>query len=147
MSDVIRYISLIEHNTRLLDLLTGNLPKHLEKEDFSGWQVTTIFYISCIYIKAVCSLSNINIQDHYALRNEINANKDLLSISKFYRHIEEASRDARYEGRKFSKDFIINIILPKFNKVRDCAATIIRQKGILNIIGVDIKPFLNRLSD
>ncbi len=146
MSDVNRYFHLIEHNVKLLDLLTGECPQHLENEDFSGWQVTVIFYISCIYIKAACCLFGINIQDHYALRKIINTEKDFLSISKFYRHIEEASRDARYEGRKFSKDFIINTILPKFNTIRDCIINIIKRKGINTVICVDIEPFLARLA-
>ena len=146
MNDALKYLNLIEHNVKLLDLLTGNKPRHLENEDFSDWQVTVIFYISCIYIKALCSLSNINIQDHYALRNEINTNKDLLPISKFYRHIEEASRDARYEGRKFQKNFIVNTILPKFNRIRDCAIDLLRKKGITDVSGVNIESLLSRLS-
>src|SRR5574341_1389160 len=111
MSDINRYFHLIEHNVKLLDLLTGYRPKHLEKEDFSGWEVTVIFY-----------------------------------ISKFYRNIEEASKDARYEGKKFSKIFMINTILPKFNIIRDCIINIIKRKGVNTVVSVDIEPFLARLA-
>ena len=145
MSNVNNYLNLIEHNVRLLELLTGIRPQHLEKEDFSDWRVTIVFYISCIYIKAACSLLGIDIQDHFTLHSIINTQKEFLPISKYYRHIEEASRDARYEGRKFDKNFITKRILPKFNEVRDCAVSLIKQKGVSNITGVDIKPFLDRL--
>lgn len=148
MEDVNRYFNLIKHNVNLLDLLTGDRPKHLKDEDFSDWQVTVIFYISCIYMKTVCSLFDIDIQDHYTLHSMINTRKELslYPISKDYRHIEEAARDARYEGRKFDKDYLIKRILEKYNKVRDCAVFIIRQKGINNVVHADIKPFLDRIN-
>ena len=98
-------------------------------------------------MKTVCSLFDIDIQDHYTLHSIINTRTDLslYSISKDYRHIEEAARDARYEGRKFDKDYLIKRILEKYNKFRDCAVFIIRQKGIDQVINADIKPFLDRL--
>ncbi len=129
MSSINNYLELIEHNSKLLDLITGTRPGHLIKEDFSDWQVTIIFYMSCIYLKAVCFLFGEDVQDHYTLRQKINTRKELYTIAKYYRHIEEASRDARYEGRKFDKDFIVKTILPKFNKVQDCAIAIIKNKG------------------
>lgn len=147
MEDVNRYFSLIKHNVNLLDLLTGDRTKHLKDEDFSDWQVTVIFYISCIYMKTVCSLFDIDIQDHYTLHSIINTRTDLslYTISKDYRHIEEAARDARYEGRKFDKEYLIKRILEKYNKVRDCAVSIIKQKGVGNVVYADIKPLLERL--
>lgn len=80
MEDVNRYFNLIKHNVNLLDLLTGDRSKHLKDEDFSDWQVTVIFYISCIYMKTVCSLFDIDIQDHYTLHSMINTRKELPCI-------------------------------------------------------------------
>ena len=65
---------------------------------------------------------------------------------KALKAIKEAARDARYEGREFDKDYLITRILEKYNKVRDCAVSIIRQKGINNVVHADIKPFLERLN-
>lgn len=80
-------------------------------------------------------------QDHQKLREIINTDqalKELWYIAKHYRHIEEASRDARYEGRKFSKEYIKERILPKFYKVRDCAVSIIKSKNISNVPVIDL---------
>lgn len=146
MNAVEKYSDLIRHNVRLLDLLTGERPGHLRDEDFSDWQVTVIFYISCVYIKTVCSLFNIDVQDHYTLHQIINTRKDvsLYQIAKYYRHIEEAARDARYEGRKFDREYLVERIIEKFDKIRDCAVSIIKQKGITDVINADIRPFFNR---
>jgi len=138
------YLSLIKHDLNLLDLLTGKLPAHLENEDFSDWEVTILFYINCIYLKAVCRLFGEDIQDHYSLRQIINTHNELTSIAKAYRHLEEDSRDARYEGRKFNKEYITKRLLPKFIQVRDCAVTIIKKNGITNAPSVDPTPFLTR---
>jgi hypothetical protein len=140
MGNIDKYLELIKHNSKLLDLITGNRPEHLTHEDFSDWQVTVMFYISCIYLKAVCTLHNIDIQDHHKLRETINTNqslKKLWNISKDYRHIEESSRDARYEGRKFDKNNIERL-LRKFYNVRDCAIGIIKDKGINNVPIIDL---------
>lgn len=141
MENIDKYLELIKHNSKLLDLITGSRPEHLTHEDFSDWQVTIIFYISCIYLKAVCLLHNIDIQDHHKLRETINTNqslKELWEIAKYYRHIKESSRDARYEGRKFKKEYLTGRLLKEFYIVRDCAVRIIKGKGIDNVPIVDL---------
>ena len=138
MENIDKYLELIKHNSKLLDLITGSRPEHLTHEDFSDWQVTVIFYISCTYLKAVCMLYGEDVQDHHKLRTIINTNKELWGIARPYRHIEESSRDARYEGRKFDKEYIEGRLLPKFYKVRDCAVGIIKGKGIDNVPIVDL---------
>ncbi len=145
MDNVDRYINLIKHNINLLDLLSGQLPGHLSEEDFSDWCVTIIFYILCIYMKAVCALMGEDVQDHYTLRQLINTKPELYNIAKFYRHIEEDSRNARYEGKTYNREYLLNRILPKFNTVRDCAINIIKKHGIVNIPAMDIKIFLDRI--
>lgn len=147
MSDITKYLNLIEHNSRLLDLITGTRPVHLKDDDFSDWQVTTIFYMSCIYLKAVCVLFGEDVQDHYTLRQLINTRKEIYEndIAKYYRHIEEASRDARYEGRKFDKVFIENRILPKFYRVRERAIKILKDNNVNDIPATNIDFLLSRL--
>ena len=110
MSNIPSYLKIIEHDFKLLDLLTGERPNHLKNEDFSDWEITIMYYITCIYLKAVCQLFDKDIQDHYTLKRQINTLPELIYISKSYRHLEEASRDARYEGRTF----LINILLKDY---------------------------------
>jgi len=143
-TNINNYLDLIKHDLNLIDLLTGTRPNHLTKEDFSDWQVTTLFYIDCIYLKAVCRLFGEDIQDHHALRQIINTRAELWNIAKAYRHLEEDSRDARYEGRKFDKAYISTRLMPKFMQVRDCAVALIKKNGIDNVPSVDPTSFLNR---
>ena len=147
MPTINQYFNLIQHNTKLLDLVTCNQVDHLLDEDFSDWQLTVIFYIACIYLKSSCFIIGIDVQDHASMRNILNTNKDLRSfwpVIKFYRHIEEASRDARYEGRKFTKEEFINKYIPKFNKVRDVAVNFIQKKNVSNVPVAEIEKFFKR---
>ncbi|MCG2712876.1 MAG: hypothetical protein L6416_11225 [Candidatus Omnitrophica bacterium] len=146
MDKIDSYFALIKHNVNLLDLLTSKQrPPHLVQEDFSDWCVTTIFYILCIYMKAFFTLMGKDVQDHYTLRQLINTTSELYAIAKYYRHIEEASRDARYEGKKYSKDYLIDRILLKFEKVSECIEKILRKHKVNNIPKIDIKSLLERI--
>lgn len=139
------YFKLIEHDLRLLELLTGKFPPSFEKEDFTDWIVTVLFYIACIYLKALFQFFGKNIQTHYALKEQLYDRAELFHIIKPYRHLEEASRDARYEGRTFPPEYIINRLYPKFRIVRDCVVEIFYKNGIRDIPAVEPLPLLRRL--
>lgn len=126
-----RYIQLAEHDIRLLALISNQDRKQSGTlEDFSDWKVTIIFYISCILMKAVCSLWGEDIQNHYMLRRIINERPELYSIARDYRKLEEASRDARYEGRTFEPAFIVQRVIPKFNSIRDQVFLLLNNAGV-----------------
>lgn len=144
MSDVSKYLKLVERDLKLFDLLTGTLPNHLESEDFSDWQVTNLFYIACLFLKSVCVLFGEDVQDHFTLRKILNNRKELYSIARNYRHLEEASRDARYEGRVFEKTYILVRLVPKFNSVRDCVVSLLLGNGIQDVPKIEVENFLNR---
>lgn len=144
MSDVEKYLKLVKHDFDLLDILTSKLPPHLSSENFSDWQVTNLFYMSCIFMKSACALLGEDVQDHFTLRQIINTRSELYSIARNYRHLEEASRDARYEGRVFEKDYILNRLVPKFNSVRDCIVDLLSQNSIQGIPSIDVEPFFKR---
>ena len=143
-SDVQKYLNLIQHDLKLFDLLTGELPSHLTQEDFSDWQVTNLFYIACIFLKSACALFGEDVQDHFTLRRIINERKELYLIAKNYRHLEEASRDARYEGRTFEKQYVLDRLVPKFNSVRDCIVDLLTKSNIQNIPTIEVESYLNR---
>lgn len=144
MSEASQYFDLITHDLKLFDLLTGKMPNHLAKEDFSDWQVTVLFYMACIYLKAACSFLGIDIQDHFTLRQVINNRKEFYSIARDYRHLEEASRDARYEGRRFEKPYIADRLIPKFTSVRDCMVDFLKQNNISDIPSIEVESLLSR---
>jgi hypothetical protein len=142
--EVNKYFEMIKHDFNTLDLLTSAPPKQLEKSDFSDWQVTLLFYISCVYVKSVLGSLGIDIENHYSLRREITANPELKPFYRKYRQLEEASRDARYEGRKFDRSHIIGIILPKYFIVRDCIVGVLKKRGFENVPILDPTPFFKR---
>jgi hypothetical protein len=146
MDKIDSYFALIEHNVNLLDLLTSKqYPPHLIQEDFSDWCATTIFYVLCIYMKIVFTLMGKDVQDHFTLRQLINTTPELYAIAKYYRHIEEASRDARYEGKKYTKDYLVERILFKFEKVRECIEKILKKNKLNTIPKINIKSLLERM--
>jgi len=138
------YFSLIIHNKNLLEVIALNIPDHLEGEDFSDWKVTLSFYIICIYVKTYLNLIGIDVQDHYTLKQHINTIDDLIPIAKNYRHIEEASRDARYEGRKYDDNYLTNRILPKYNQIRNKLIALLKKKysGAENVPNIKIENYL-----
>lgn len=112
-----KYFRLVEHDRDLLDLLSA-LPPHLINRDFSDWVVTTTFYITCIYMKAYFQTKGIDIQDHITIRKLINTDPTVVSIAYDYRKLEEASRDARYEGRTFDANKLKERVLSHYNRIR-----------------------------
>ncbi len=139
-----KYLALVSHDLKLFDLVTRLIPSSASKEDFSDWQVTILFYMACIFLKAACSLLGEDVQDHFMMRQIINNRQEFYSIAKAYRHLEEASRDARYEGRVFDKQYILDRLIPKFNSVRDCIVDLLKQKNISNIPSIEVEPLLKR---
>ncbi len=143
-SDTEKYLKLISHDLKLFDVLTGPGPAHMANEDFSDWQVTVLFYMACIFLKSACALLGEDVQDHFTLRQIINNRTELYSIARDYRHLEEASRDARYEGRTFDKSYIITRLVPKFNAVRDCVVKLLQINRVSSIPSVNLEQFLSR---
>lgn len=147
MTDQInKYIKLIENNSRFFDLITGRRLTNLNNADFSGWQVTTIFYISCIYFKTVAVVFEVDVRDHHSLRQMLNTEEEIWrgGIAKSYRYLEEASRDARYEGRAFTEKMIKERILFKFEKVKERAIYILEKNEITNVPDVNLRALFER---
>lgn len=145
MTDLSSYLDLVRHDLSLLDWITSPPPDHVAGEDFTDWHATILFYMACIYLKAVCQLFGEDVQDHYSLRLQINTRPELLAVAKQYRHLEEASRDARYEGRTFPPQYLCDRLLPKFYRVRDCAVELLEKHNVPEVPKVDPEPFLARL--
>jgi hypothetical protein len=117
--DVQKYLNLLGHDLRVLQLLSEAASRGKPPDDVSDWQVTILFYLACLYVKAVGCLYGKRFDDHISLRQWINSETDMLGIARDYRKLEEASRDARYEGRRSPKEAMVRVQIPRFETVRN----------------------------
>ena len=140
--EVQKYLDLLKHDLRVLHLLTQAAKSEDPPEDVSDWQVTLLFYLACIHVKTVAHLYGQRFDDHISLRGWINSEADMFAMAGEYRKLEEASRDARYEGRLFSPTSIEQVQLPRFEAVRDHVVSVLREKGITRITHIDPRQFL-----
>ena len=138
-ADVERYLKLVEHDLDTLALLSAQA--RITKRDVTDWKCTLLFYMACIFMKALGRLRGKELQDHYQIKQWINTTPDLLSVAKSYRKLEERSRDARYEGRLFSTDELKQAVR-WFVDIRDCVIGLLRAGGVVKIPTIDPAPHL-----
>ena len=138
--DVARYLRLIEHDLEVLKLLAG-AAKARGGVDVSDWKCTLLFYMACIYIKAFGRTQGKELQDHYNVKQWMNTTRELLPIAKPYRKLEERSREARYEGRKYDASEASQHAR-WFQEVRDGVVALLRSSGVANPPSVDPVSFL-----
>ena len=127
---------MVEHNLDVLRLLSESARRGTPATDVSDWKCTLLFYMACIYVKALGKLRNKDLQDHYDLRQWLNSTPDLILITRPYRKLEERSRDARYEGRRFSS-VEMKDSLRWFCEVRDRLSALLRAGGASPIPTID----------
>ena len=101
--DAQRYVDVARHHYDVFVLL-ASASRAADAVHSTDWQVVLLYYVLCIEVKALGSCRGKELQDHYAIKQWLNSEADLLSIAKTYRKAEEWSRDARYEGRDFTTD-------------------------------------------
>ncbi len=135
--DVVRYLELARHDAQVLDSLTEVAALKSPQQDVSDWQVTLLFYVCCISVKAVGRALGRSLHDHYEVRQFLNTEQRLLLIARPYRHIEEASRNARYEGERFDRAFFRNRLAPHFRAVWAKVVEVLTAEGVLSIGGMD----------
>ncbi|MCK6479496.1 MAG: hypothetical protein HUU06_06650 [Planctomycetaceae bacterium] len=140
-SDAEPYLRLVEHDLEALDLITAAARGRTPTVDVSDWQCTLVYYMACIYVKAVGRARGKDLQDHYQLKQWINTTTDLVPITRPYRKLEERSRDARYEGRRFTRPELIETI-GWFAQVRDHLVGVLKEEGVEGIPVVDPTRFV-----
>ena len=128
-----RYLRLIEHDREVLRHVTDG---PAAAGDASDWQITILYYILCLYMKALGSLRGLDFQDHYGVKQWLNSAPELLAIAKPYRKAEEWSRDARYEGRRFTVVEKARF-LGWFNAVRSCVIQLLTSEGVTDLPRID----------
>lgn len=133
LSDVPHYLQLVAHDLEVFKVISK---ANSGSADLSDWQCTLLFYMACIYVKALGRMRNKDLQDHYQLKQWLNETPDLVSITRSYRKLEDSSRDARYEGRKFNGDEMKRI-LRWFRDARDGLVALLKSGGATNAPVVD----------
>ena len=140
-----RYLGIAEHDYRVLCLLVeasnGSSSGASPSEDTTDWQVALLYYILCIEVKALASCRGGELQDHYTIKQWLNTETDVLSIAKYYRMAEEWSRDARYEGRCFTKEEMRRY-LEWFHKIHDHLGTLFTSEGLTVPSSIDTSVLL-----
>jgi hypothetical protein len=139
IGDVQPYLRLVEHDLEVLGLLTSAASK--SDKDVTDWQCTLLFYMACIYVKALGRLRNKDLQDHYQIKQWLNESPDLFPLIRSYRKLEDNSRDARYEGRVFTREEVSRL-LRWFADVRDGVVKLLRAGGVTKVPAVDPALFL-----
>jgi hypothetical protein len=141
IADSSRYLKLIQHDLDVLTTLAVAASRKSPPLDVSDWKCTLLFYMACIFMKALGRTRKRDLQDHYGIKQWINTDAELVSIARSYRKLEERSRDARYEGRMYSRDEL-NQAYRWFCDVRDHISKLLRTDGVGDITLIDPQPYL-----
>lgn len=135
------YSALATHDLDALRLLSVAASGQEPQVDVSDWKCTLMFYMACIKVKAAGMTRNVVLKDHYGLRQWINTTADLLPMTRPYRKLEEFSREARYEGRRFSASEL-QMALRWFFDVRDHIDGLLHAAGVTTVPVIDPSPYL-----
>ena len=115
------YIQQAAHN--------ANLASHLrqKKPDCLDWAATCLFYSAIHYVNAYLVKANIPIPKRHRSRNPkrpgrsniVQTSSTLSKIYFEYRHLDDESRDARYELQKPSKSDYDTFLISQLDKIRN----------------------------
>ena len=97
-----------------------------KRPDCLDWSVTCLFYAAVHYVNAYLRKFGIPIPRRHrgdkgepGRLNIVQSDPTLSSIYLEYRHLDDESRDARYELRKISVTDFDKFLLPKLNRISD----------------------------
>ena len=116
------YVAQAAHNTALADYLRKECPDCLD------WAATCLFYAAVHYVNAYLRKSGIAIPRRHrgseknkteGRLNIVQQDATLRFIYYNYRHLDDESRDARYELRKPSESDYDNFLAKHLKSVRD----------------------------
>jgi tRNA U34 2-thiouridine synthase MnmA/TrmU len=124
-----RYVRIAEHDYRVVGLLLAACSGQKNSEDVTDWQVALLFYILCLQVKALAVCRGKELQDHYAVKQWLNVQTELCGVARSYRKIEEWSRDARYEGRRFNP-CELSRFAQWFSEVHCCLSALLKKEGV-----------------
>ena len=136
-----RCLDVVERDLEALRLLSTAASKNTPPRDVSDWKCTLMFYMACIYVKAIGHQRNVELDRHSEVRRWLNTSQDLCKIALPYRKLEDHSQEARYEGRLFTRPNLLHMYT-WFVEIRDAIVPLLRNEGLPASPSVDPKPYL-----
>ena len=116
------YVQQAAHNLELATYLRKN------RSDCLDWAATCLFYAAVHYVNAYLRKSNIQIPRRHrgsekakteGRLNIIQQDQTLRHVYINYRHLDDESRDARYELKKPSESDFDRHLLPQLTSIKD----------------------------
>jgi len=119
------YLQKAAHNLEFAQYVRKN------KTDCLDWAATSLFYSAVHYLNAYFVNADTPIPRRHTSsdpnypgrKNIIQQDPQLLSIYSHYRHLDDESRDARYELRIISAADYDSFLLPKLNSIKSFITT------------------------
>ena len=115
MPDINKHLQIANHNYEVLSHLSKPNPSN-----YTDWCVTLIFYMALHLVQAyLAEKKNNHPTDHPTIQKIIQEDTNLKSIYMLYRHFQDDSVDARYNGIMLPIYKMRNDTLKYFKKIRD----------------------------
>lgn len=116
-----QYLQKAAHNLAFAQYIREN------KSDCLDWAATCLFYAAVHYVNAYLVKSSMPIPRRHTSSDPLNPgrtnivqqNPDLSKIYRPYRHLDDESRDARYELRSISTSDYDSFLLPQIKKIKE----------------------------
>ncbi len=116
-----QYLQKAAHNLAFAQYIRVN------KSDCLDWAATCLFYAAVHYVNAYLVKSKQPIPRRHTNRDPSNPGRTnivqqdphLCKIYRPYRHLDDESRDARYELKPISTSDYDSFLLPQINKIKD----------------------------
>jgi len=100
-----------EHNKQFLDWLNLDVTPYLD------WAVTIMFYTALHLAEWLLATKGYHSDSHENRHQAMGRVSELRPIYPDYRELETQSRRSRYEGARFSRDFVKSKLMPKLEKI------------------------------
>jgi len=114
MPQIDKHLDIIDDNYSALAHLASPDPSK-----YTSWSVTIIFYMALHYIHAyLATINNEHPDSHAALQPLIQKDSKLSPLYTKYRHLEDDSRKARYDGEKFTIPQMRNESIKWFKEIQ-----------------------------
>ncbi len=110
-----KHLQIINHNYNALSHLSNPNPSN-----YTDWCITIIFYMALHFVQAyLADKKNEHITNHSTLQQKIREDQNLRSTYNTYRHLQDDSVNARYNGDKLSIYEMRNSTLKYFKTIQN----------------------------
>jgi hypothetical protein len=115
------YLEQAAHNSGFAQRIRDDLPEYMD------WSAACLFYSAVHYVNAYLAKQGIPIPRRHrgtearkpGRTNIVQSDPGLSRIYRYYRHLDDESRDARYELKKITTADYDSFLLPNLVKIRE----------------------------